>query len=683
MLESLKGSKKNTMNLSARHTWLALTLCAAAPSVFAVGFGNLPTEAVLGQPLRLAIPLRLEPNEDLPDDCFSAQVFFAHNLQQPGTTSVRLLPAAPGAVARTLSLTTTTRVDEPFVSVEVTVGCQSRVSRRFTLFADPPVVAPAVVAAPSATEPLIAQTVPREPAADQGSSQAVPVPARPASVDQPRADGTPPQAAAPRRRLAPQVSAAAPKPARTAPRRAEAAAPALRLAPLERGARVAAAAPAPATAPAAVATTAPDPSAAAASAAAALEAAASAVAAEQAAKTQAAAAQARVAELEASLQKLRAENASTQSTVAGLQARLARAEGDPSGNPIVYALAAALAVLLGAVLWLWRQRIADREAQSWLVEHVASEHGALDAESPATAESAAFAPVPTLKTWVSKPNEVDGFDDTLALTRAGVHNSTLPAPFVSRPTSLDSIQPLAAEAQKREVSVEELIDLEQQAEFFVVLGQDSAAIDLLMGHLRSTSGTSPLPYLKLLEIYKRLGERDDYERLRERFNRRFNAYAPSWETDLLGGRSLDEYPAVIERLQSLWVTPQRAREVLQATLVRPENTDTDPVGEDSFDLPAYRELMLLYSVIRDVSELEDADAGVDLMLPMDEDEEGIARAGQPDAAAFERLLATTTMPAQPDLQKPLEMDLALDDIEPPRPDDAASPPSAAGGGRTS
>ena len=32
----------------------------------------------------------------------------------------------------------------------------------------------------------------------------------------------------------------------------------------------------------------------------------------------------------------------------------------------------------------------------------------------------------------------------------------------------------------RDVSVEELIDLEQQAEFFVVLGQDEAAIDLLM-----------------------------------------------------------------------------------------------------------------------------------------------------------------------------------------------------------
>src|SRR6185369_12997803 len=70
----------------------------------------------------------------------------------------------------------------------------------------------------------------------------------------------------------------------------------------------------------------------------------------------------------------------------------------------------------------------------------------------------------------------------------------------------------------RPVSAEELIDLEQQAEFFVVLGQDEAAIDLLVGHLRDSGGTSPLPYLKLLEIYRRRGERESYERTRERFN---------------------------------------------------------------------------------------------------------------------------------------------------------------------
>ena len=94
---------------------------------------------------------------------------------------------------------------------------------------------------------------------------------------------------------------------------------------------------------------------------------------------------------------------------------------------------------------------------------------------------------------------------------------------------------------RRELSVEELIDLEQQADFFVVLGQEDAAIDLLMGHVRSSGGASPLPYLKLLEIYRRRGDQDAYERVRERFNRRFSAYAPDWNSDLVEGRTLDDY----------------------------------------------------------------------------------------------------------------------------------------------
>ena len=68
----------------------------------------------------------------------------------------------------------------------------------------------------------------------------------------------------------------------------------------------------------------------------------------------------------------------------------------------------------------------------------------------------------------------------------------------------------------RDVSIEELIDLEQQAEFFIVLGQDEAAVDLLVDHLRSTGGGSPLPYLKLLEIYSRTEDRGAYERNRAR-----------------------------------------------------------------------------------------------------------------------------------------------------------------------
>jgi hypothetical protein len=407
------------------------------------------------------------------------------------------------------------------------------------------------------------------------------------------------------------------------------------------------------------------------------DAAASVAAAEQAASaatTAAAAAKARADDLEASIKKLRAQDAATQQTIAGLQARLQRAESDQLGNPLMYALAALAAVLLGAVIWLWRQRVAEREAQGWLVQAAAASGSAGASQSPATsAETAAFAPVPTLKAWVSKPNEVDGFDDTLALTRAGTM-STMPAALQSGQVPLEPVRPLVAEAQKREVSVEELIDLEQQAEFFIVLGQDSAAIDLLMTHLRSTSGASPLPYLKLLEIYKRRGERADYERLRERFNSRFNAYAPSWDTDLQGGRTLDEYPSVMGRLESLWVTPQRAREVLQATLVRAEDSGPDPVGDDSFDLPAYRELMLLYSIVRDVSDREPDDSPVDLMLPIGEPN-GDEPSAPGSGAIFERLLATNSMAAQPDVHKPLEVDFTLD-VPPPSADRKPDPTSS-------
>jgi hypothetical protein len=158
------------------------------------------------------------------------------------------------------------------------------------------------------------------------------------------------------------------------------------------------------------------------------------------------------------------------------------------------------------------------------------------------------------------------------------------------------------------VTVEELIDLEQQADFFIVLGQDDAAIDVLMGHLRSTGGATPLPYLKLMEIYQRRADREAYERLRERFNRRFNAYAPEWGRDLQLGRSLEDYPAAISRLQGVWSNPEAAMQYLEDSLLRAE----DQVG--TFELPAYREVLLLYSVARDIAERQQPDS-VDLLLP--------------------------------------------------------------------
>ena len=112
----------------------------------------------------------------------------------------------------------------------------------------------------------------------------------------------------------------------------------------------------------------------------------------------------------------------------------------------------------------------------------------------------------------------------------------------------------------------ELIDLEQQADFFIALAQDDAAIDLLMGELRHSGGSSPMPYLKLLEIYRRRGDIDAHERIRERFNRRFNAHAPANVAEPMAGQSLEAYADAIARLQAAWATPEQAVALAQQKL---------------------------------------------------------------------------------------------------------------------
>jgi hypothetical protein len=174
----------------------------------------------------------------------------------------------------------------------------------------------------------------------------------------------------------------------------------------------------------------------------------------------------------------------------------------------------------------------------------------------------------------------------------------------------------------REVSVEELLDLEQQADFFLALGQEDAAIDLLMSHLRSTGGLSPLPYTKLLEIYRRQGDREAYERIRARFNRRFNAYAPDWDAGPLSGRALEDYPEVVQQLQALWPAPLDAMASLEAMLFRKDT------GHELFDLPAYKDVLLLYSLARDLWQQQGGlrTSGVDVLLPLGDEPSAQAEA---------------------------------------------------------
>jgi hypothetical protein len=124
-----------------------------------------------------------------------------------------------------------------------------------------------------------------------------------------------------------------------------------------------------------------------------------------------------------------------------------------------------------------------------------------------------------------------------------------------------------------------------------------------------------LPYLKLLEIHRRAGRRDAYDLVRGQFNARFNAHAPDWPVGLQTGRTLEDYPEVVARLQRAWPVAADAIAALQGMLLR-------NAGGQPFDLPAYRDLLFLYTLRRDAADRGTAGSGpaVDLLLPLDADE---------------------------------------------------------------
>lgn len=268
--------------------------------------------------------------------------------------------------------------------------------------------------------------------------------------------------------------------------------------------------------------------------------------------------------------------------------RLAAAESTNAWLPLLFMALAALALICGALaLRLWRMQ---RQLVQW--------QGAAQAAAPV-----AVSPVGDPGDMAVAAVEPARLPERPLLGNLGTAAVRMPAELKPvQPRSLPALRDLGTGGRDfnfgtgvppRPVSVEELLDLDQQVEFFLALGQAQSAIDLLLGHVRSTGGTNAQPYFKLLEIYRDQGDEEAYERTRERFNQRFNALAPDWTGDLAGGRLLEDYPEVVQRLQRAWPQTVRALAELESLLLR--RADLEP-----FDLPAYREVLMLYALVRDL-----------------------------------------------------------------------------------
>lgn len=586
-----------------------MLLFAVAFEARALSLGRATSMPVLGQPLNLSVALGLDGGEELSPQCVSADVYFGDN-RQPAP-AVRA-----GLEANAIRVVTNTLVDEPVVTVYVVAGCNARITRKFVAFADPPATGNTMQRTPSASaEPAAVASVAPASAVAPGTGA---VASRPKVSPRRRAPAASTAAASAQRPGASVREASRPKRVPIGPR--------LQLDPVDSSALAAAreASPAASAAEAALAQSTRQL---------------------QAAQEELARSREQLQKLQEQLAGASRDAAATRTLVRDLESRLRQSERERQANRLLYGLAGlcgVLLLLLGLAVWKLRRQ-QQEAATAWAAQHAREE-----AEMAATLRPDPQEP-PGTTPYAAAPK---GFATPVETKPEPLLDDVRPRPALSA----QDTEPMPAEEPRREVSVEELIDLEQQVEFFIVLGQDEAAIDLLVSHVRSTAGGSPLPFLKLMEIYRRRGERSEYEQVRERFNSRFNAYAPSWDEDLRNGHSLEEYPSVIGRLEKLWPQPALALEVLQASLLRQdENART-------FELSAYRELLFLYSVARDLAERARAAGGVDLLLPLGDGDDATSFALtslQPLVATLER---STTVAA-------VDVDL---DVGPP----AASHPQA-------
>lgn len=592
--------------LQLRRIAAALVLIGFALPSIALTIGRPQGATWIGKPVDLVIPLSLDEGEAGDSLCLEAEVVQGDTRIDDRRVTVSL-ESGPSAATPRMHVRSTVAVDEPVVTVMVSAGCITKSTRRFTLLADVPadIAVPGVTT--SAARPLpqsrssggaTAQgtsengvssfdgsgdaSSPRSTRRSSSTSGNTRISDRSADVASatpaPRRAPVARPPAAPRRAV---VAQANPAPAATTPRAVKpAAAPAdtavKSAAPAGPRLQLDAVEPAPVpnpglqTSPSLAMPAAEDPAK-----------RAEAAALWRAVGTPAEDAQRdaqRMQSLEATLAALRDQTAQNQRTLLEMRSELADARQSRYRNPLVYALIAMLLLALIGMLLLWR--LAKRaSAPAWWGEQPGP-----DGEPRGTLQGngAQQALAPGGSWQAPAAFSTSQFDDLE------------PAPDNSIARTPDG-------APVRPVNTEELFDVQQQSDFFLSLGQHDQAIAVLSEHIADNPGTSALAYLDLLRIFHALGRRDEYAGLRQDFERAFNADVPEFDKFTEVGRGLEHYRSTLARIESQWPEPGTLA-LIEELVFRKPGAHEDEV----FDLAAYQELLLLYSVAKEVIDPDSA-----------------------------------------------------------------------------
>jgi pilus assembly protein FimV len=106
------------------------------------------------------------------------------------------------------------------------------------------------------------------------------------------------------------------------------------------------------------------------------------------------------------------------------------------------------------------------------------------------------------------------------------------------------------------VSAEEVDDLLQLAETWLALNKPEAVIEILGPMNRVDNPHSPLPWLYLLNAYRKTGDRKNFDDLYARVKQHFNVDVPDWSArepvDPNSAQFLASYPHINDTIMALW-----------------------------------------------------------------------------------------------------------------------------------
>ena len=552
--------KKKEDCVRLRNNILWIGCLTAAAQACALTLGNPHGPVVLGAPLDVRITVTPDTDQTLASSCIEAHALFGDtpakvrtDLQPPHTVRLRSLQA----------------INEPLATLHLSAGCTGKVSRSYTLFADPPqmlAAAPSVSAAPSAIS----------------SSEPVAAPA-------PRR--SPPKTATPKRPAVPKKAPPPPPaPSQTAPTPA------------------ASAEPAPDTAMKASAPALPDDT----------------LQAQQAnarpvlrmdtlflfhdpAEAKTARGDTTIAlepgpganlenehlqQLEKQLADLQQQQKKDRAQILTLTNQLAATAAADAIPLWLYLLLAALtAALLVVAYLLYRLRIEQARAQDGWMQTVL--RSTQIPPTPSAPPTAAVVPAPTAPPIQAGKAETPPPPEKTSEDVPATKANSFVLPQADNHLEDDKEGPPSAYLT---VTSQDFLDTQEQAEFYASIGEYDEAIELLQTHIANDGNSSPLPYLKLLDFFYQLSRTEAFEQVRQDLEAAFNIASPSLaQYHEQGPGLLEGYPTLLTHIEALWPS-DKVLPLLRGAIHYPAKTPDLPEPLPRLAPTAFHELLLLFGI---------------------------------------------------------------------------------------